>query len=608
MNIKLSKDKQWEVLKMMNNLLTISAAQSTEYRDMMLSIYEALSTMELPDTWDNLTRFKINKAHEVLRKVVPRVVAKPPRFIVTPRTDIFFEWDEEKVLDERSKMLQRNNKFAWAVRDYLHNIFEDQNFKERLKVWAINMLTYGNSFAQVVPKFKIQRKKWKNWVEERVVGVLPTIDPVSWTEMHYDARYKFLDDMPGIVRRRKKVPLFSIFNDPDYFNLDETIKLSKVSYKDDKDYESKVYQMTWVKWVTVWQWFDENNATLEVFEWYYSLTWKQKDAKLYRFTSVWWAVLIWAKEITELSFVDMKWHEDPEVFYSVWLIAPILGITDELNFQKNAQATAISKSLNRSYWYAPESGVDPAQLFNDKAGNIIVCNNGVEAAQRNVVEIQDNQLPSQYFSNVNDYNRDIQTLTHTTDVSQPWWSQAITNTATWARISFFESNAVIAELRKNFERAVQELAYKILDWTANNIDKDIVIKKANSSEFLKINIAAIRDAIERYDIIVEANSSSFDDLENRRADAIALKNILIEAKNSEVWVNMEEWFRKVFSTFENIDIDKLLPEKKEEVDIMSILWGQEWWNIPQGKPAPKPQQPTSPEWLTEAVAWWTLFQ
>jgi hypothetical protein len=38
---------------------------------------------------------------------------------------------------------------------------------------------------------------------------------------------------------------------------------------------------------------------------------------------------------------------------------------------------------------------------------------------RNIKEMEDRQLPAQYFSNINDYNRDIQTLSHTTDVSQP---------------------------------------------------------------------------------------------------------------------------------------------------------------------------------------------
>ena len=148
--------------------------------------------------------------------------------------------------------------------------------------------------------------------------------------------------------------------------------------------------------------------------------------------------------------------------------------------------------------------------------------------------------------------------------------------------------------------------FSIKSWA----DSAVTIKKANSSEFIKVNVEAIRNAVERYDITVEANSSSFDDLENRRADAIALKNILIEAKNSEVNIDMEEGFRKVFNTFENIDADKLIVKEENNWEALeNMMWGmQPQGNIPAGKSPAKWANPQSPEWLTQAVAWWaSLF-
>jgi hypothetical protein len=67
-------------------------------------------------------------------------------------------------------------------------------------------------------------------------------------------------------------------------------------------------------------------------------------------------------------------------------------------------------------------------------------------------EITDRPLDNSYFSDMNDLNRDAQRLSHTTDVTQPQGQTNLTNTATGAKIAFFESNAVIAELRKNFEK------------------------------------------------------------------------------------------------------------------------------------------------------------
>ena len=281
MKVNLTPEQQSKVLAHITWTIELADSQSTEYKDEMLDIYESLSTMVMPDTGDNLTRFKVNKAHEILRKVAPRVVAKPPRFLIEPRTDIFFDEDETKVKWERAELIARNNKYAAAARDFLHNIFEDEQFVKRLKLWAIKGLTYGNAFAQVVPKYKMQRKRGKNGVMEHVVWVLPTIEPVSWTEMYYDARYLFLEDMPWIVRKRKKVSLFAIYNTADYFNLEQIETLSNLSYSSVEDYADKIYQATGVTNVKTNKGIDKDDLDLEIYEGMFSLTGKTKYTKLY---------------------------------------------------------------------------------------------------------------------------------------------------------------------------------------------------------------------------------------------------------------------------------------------------------------------------------------
>lgn len=607
--IELNEKEQAELLAYIGLSLKQYETQSKDYREQLFQVYLALSTFEMPDTWDVLTRFKINKAHEIVRKVVPRIIANPPKMIVTPRTDIFEKWDEKNNIPgtpERQKMLDKHNKYAMATQEYLNAVYNDQNFRERLKVWVVNQITYGNAFADVVWRYKIQKSKDKaGKISETVVGVMPSIDILSWTEIFYDARFKFLEDMPWIIRRRRGVRLLDLYSDDKYFNLDKIEGLHGSKYIDADQYSNLIFEVSWVQWVQCGEAIDKNSLSLEESQIRYSITGKAIHEKLYKVTTVNQAIIIGLEEITDISIVDIKWHEDPETANSVGLVAPILGITDELNFQKNAQATAISKQLNRSYLWSPESGVDPSTLISDRPGNIIYCADGVDMAEKHLKEQANRELPAQYFANINDYNRDIQSLTHTTDVSQPGGQTALTNTATGARISFFESNSVIAEFRKNFERWVVELSYKILDWAANNIEKDIVLKKANSKEFLKININAIKESLNRYDIVVEANSSSFDNIENRRADAIARKNLMIEAANAGVNIDLNEWFRSVFSTFEQVDIDKLMPAVDKWADIDKLLWWGGGWNIPAGKNAPKPKWPTTPAELTSAVAWGT---
>lgn len=573
---------------------------STEYRELMTRIYESLSTFEMPDTGDVLTRFKVNKAHEIVNKVVPRVFAKSPKFQVSARTDAFYEKDAKATGEERKTLLERNQKMVLAVQDYLTVLFEDQDLQESLKLWVKAQVVYGNGFAQVIPKIEIKRNKDKNnKVTEKLIGIKPTIDIVSWTEMYYDPRYKKLKDMPWYVRIRDWVRLQELHFIKDaqgnqkYFNLDKIKSLSGSQFTDADTYKQQIYSVTGVSDIVAYQGIDMNSLSLQVFEGKYTLTDDARDEKLYEITVVDNAVVIGIEEITQFSIVDIKAHEDVELFPSTGFVAPILGLTDEINFQKNAYATSISKALNRSYFWWPNSWVDPNNLVWDRPWQIIVCPDGVEKAQKDLVEQENKPLPSQYFANMNDYNRDINNLTHTTDVSGQSWQTSQINTATGARIAFFESNSVIAEVRKNFERGARELAYKLLQWTVDNLEDNIVIKKIDSEGFLEINKEALKDAVERYEIGVEAGSSAFDEVETKRDEAIAVKNILTELKKGWANVDLDEAGKTILRTFEGYNADEIF---KKQLDLWITEWGIAKWGDAGALVS------TSPAALTENVA------
>lgn len=88
-------------------------------------------------------------------------------------------------------------------------------------------------------------------------------------------------------------------------------------------------------------------------------------------------------------------------------------------------------------------------------------------------------------------------------------------------------NDVVNDVRQSFEDSLARLAYKILEVTYENMDTNIYFKGAK--KFWTLHKEAFADALRRFDIRVEANSSSSVDVESRRADAIAKKNIAGEA-------------------------------------------------------------------------------
>ncbi len=71
------------------------------------------------------------------------------------------------------------------------------------------------------------------------------------------------------------------------------------------------------------------------------------------------------------------------------------------------------------------------------------------------------------------------------------------------RIKFFESNAVIDQSRKQFENGLERLAYKLLQEIADNREENITIKKMDDDTYWSINVEAIKDAVDKFEIKIE---------------------------------------------------------------------------------------------------------
>lgn len=207
----------------------------------------------------------------------------------------------------------------------------------------------------------------------------------------------------------------------------------------------------------------------------------------------------------------------------------------------------------------------------------------------NVVEIPHRQLPNDYFQEQNDFERQIQSATFTIDTSNPRNQQALTNTATGAKIKAFESNAVMWEIGKHFEEALARLAYKLLQVAYDSGDDILYINKEDGSGFYKVHKEALNDAIKRYNIVVEAWSSSYDTEEKRREDALSKWNLALQAKQAGVPVNLQTMFKNVLETYETVEMDDLFENQTLPPPMQP--WMESWpGNVPK-----LPQNPLSPQ-------------
>lgn len=588
-----------------------------------LDIYREYSTFKVKKTaaWD--TTFKVNKAHEVINKILPRIMAKSPKWLVSNKPDVINELNKLSTNEEKQARMQELDLYNTAIQDYLTFIFDKYNLTEPARLRAKNMLIYWSAFARVdfayeisrtvdekeedVPEYnelweEIGTKKEKvKTMKDYVWGEYPTILPLSWSDLFYDPRYKLFRQLPAIIEHTNWVRLSQLKQNKDkYINLDKVELLSGKAFKDnEKWFKEAIYVISWISCPEWKSWIDKNALTIKTYYGRFSFEWE--DEKLYKISTVDDIIVICFEEITQIPFEQIRCFEDTETNFGRGLVEPIIWLQQELNFKKNSASTYINNSLNRSRLRSPNSGVNPKDLVS-KPNGIIPTSKTVEEAQKNLFELPLREINPSYFNEQNDFERQIQAMTFTVDTSNPKTQNSLTNTATGARIKFFESNSVIDEIRKHFEEWLTSLWYKLLQATFENIEDNIIIRKQWEEGFREINKEALKDAIRKYEIKIESASSSYDNIEDRRDDAIAMFNMGLQAMGAGVPVDMTEMFKNTLDQFEKKQTDRFVKNPQLE----QMLWGAVWWNPMWWNPLTPPEQwGWTPAALTEQVAqWW----
>ena len=549
---KINKDEQIKAVSLVTNTFKDYERLSKSYRDRFLDIYEETATYKERKRADWSVNNKINKIQSIIEKVVPRIVPRQIKYLLSKRLNSFqFEEQDQEVLSQTMK----------AMEDYLFMVFDRYNQDEQIEKCALSMATYGTCLAKVEYKYETANIiNDAGMVEETVTAQYPTITPKSWTEIYVDPRFQNIEDMPAILEVINGVRIDELKKRAEtegYFNLDKVEDCANIDTfnTDDDSYKQNVFAITGIDMDNTKIDVDKNSLNLKVYYGWFKLE-GDKMEKKYKITMVDDLVIIGLKEMTSFPFVDFRAFLDPEVYYARGFAERLIGLQRDSNFKMNAASEMINLEMNHMFFWSPLSGVNPRDLVSRPGG--IVPTKDTQLAIQQVQEIPMKQVPSDYFQNKNDQERDTQVLTHTIDTTNQRNAQALTNTATGARISLFESNAVFDRLRKRFERSLEELAYKFIETAFDNMEENIIFKKQGTEDFWALNKEAFRNALERYDIKAEATSSTMDTLEGRREEAIALFNTALQAAQAGIPVNTEEAFLKVMETFEVKDPNRFL--------------------------------------------------
>jgi hypothetical protein len=92
--VKITKDDQLKALMHVKETYDTYSELCSDHRERLLKIYEEYRSFEQDKEADWSSTFKINKIHEIINKVLPRIIAKNPRWIVSLRSDEFNDKDK----------------------------------------------------------------------------------------------------------------------------------------------------------------------------------------------------------------------------------------------------------------------------------------------------------------------------------------------------------------------------------------------------------------------------------------------------------------------------------------------------------------------------------
>lgn len=374
--------------------------------------------------------------------------------------------------------------------------------------------------------------------------------------MYLDPRYIQVSEAPAVVRSHENVRLAELHKHEGLFNLEKIRCLNGDTASSEKQ---EMYGIRIQTNVGIEEEQTFKNLIVDKYQGYFRTDIKDpKSELLYEFWVVNGIILVKMEEIPRITIHSAGCFEDVEQHYSVGYIEPMLGLEREYNFKMNSAIEFINQQLNRSWFWDPNSGVDPKSLASLGPGSIVVAQGGIDAAQNGVQEIQYNQIPQAYFANNNEIRRDMQTVTHTIDTTAPSQSQGFTNTATAVRARFFESNTVYADTLRHLEEFWINLSYDIIDSIAENAENDVIIKTLGKGKFQWAKPEMFDDAPIRYSIDVEVGSSSFDSMESRREEALALWTLAKDAKAAGIEVDLEKTFKDIMMTFERRNPDEYI--------------------------------------------------
>ena len=531
-------------------------------KDRFLDIYEEVISTETPklNAWES--SYKVNKCRAIEEKWVSKLLSREFRPLVSPRIERFD--DIGKAITTRDEDLKKAIIYARNTQDYISYLYSEYGFQDAFRKIARNLVRYGVAYSDIVIKDVWERKMVKGKMVSRVVGKRPEIEVMSWADMYIDPRFPRIEDMPGVVRVRNGVRYDELKRNKDLFNLDQINELSMAAFSKDIDgYKRRLFEVSGIYGMNDKQ-IDKDSIAIDEYYGYFREA-DDKQESIFKVTIVNEEVIIGYEEIEKIPFIDGKAFDNTETYYGSSPLTDVISLQKELNFQKNAQNQVVRNGLNTQRIWVESSGINPKKLLERNQIIPSTATSG-EQALAGIPEIPYREVSSSYFQNMNDLERQIQEASFTVDTSNPIGQQTLLKTATGVKQKATENNIVVNQVLKQFEEMAGEIFRRVIDIAYETSGKDIIFRSLDAEEFVTMNREQLKDARKRYDMRVEAGSSSMMTLEDRLDQENAIMQNLIQLKQLGEPVNLRKPMENMLMNMERKDIESYFvpPEQPEQ--------------------------------------------
>jgi len=108
----LSQQEQLDLLFYIKETFDNYKILNQERKEELSEIYKTYRSFKQKKLADWSSTFKVNKAHELVNKILPRLISKNPRWLVDIRTDEFVDEDKMLTPEQRSERIIKYKQLA----------------------------------------------------------------------------------------------------------------------------------------------------------------------------------------------------------------------------------------------------------------------------------------------------------------------------------------------------------------------------------------------------------------------------------------------------------------------------------------------------------------